>query len=91
MARNATDATDAAEDALTATEFIPADENGLREEGPGVRYLQATGDTGMEIVNEEPHDDDVRNHVFVCDQCGQSEDRASDMGQHLHYDHAISE
>lgn len=77
-------------DAPTATEFIPADENGVRgDQGPGVRYLQATGDKGMEIVNEDPYDDEVLNHVFICDECGHSEDLESDMGHHLHFKHYV--
>jgi hypothetical protein len=73
----------------TATEFIPSDANGIRsDEGPGVRHLRLVPDGhGMEIVNEEPVDDDVRNHVFVCDDCGQSESLESDMAFHLRTEH----
>lgn len=71
------------DDAPTATEFIPADENGLRDEGAGVRYLQATGDKGLEVVNEDPYDDEVLNHVFICDECGHEEDTEDGMGHHL--------
>lgn len=74
----------------TATEFIPAEENGVRaDQGPGVRYLQATKDGGLEIVNEEPYNDEVRNHVFICDECGQSEDLESDMAFHLRTAHSV--
>lgn len=83
-AKNTTD------DAPTATEFIPADENGVRvDEGPGVRYLQATGDKGTEIVNEESYDDEVLNHCYICDECGHEEFSESDMGHHLHFAHVV--
>lgn len=77
-------------DAPTATEFIPAEENGIRDdEGPGVRHLQATGDKGLELVNEEPHDEPIRNRVFICDECGHEEWVETDMAQHLHYKHVL--
>lgn len=75
------------EEVPTATEFIPAAENGIRDEGPGVRYLQLTGDGGLEIVNEEPYNDEVRNHVYICDECGQDEANESDMAFHLRTKH----
>ena len=75
-------------DRPTATEFIPAEENGVRDEGAGVRHLQSTDDGGLEIVTEEPYDDDVRNHVFVCDQCGKSEATEDGMAFHLSINHS---
>lgn len=73
------------DDAPTASEFIPADEvPGPNRTGkPMLRTLQATGDGGLEIVSHEPYDDEVRNHVYVCDQCGSEEDTESGMGLHL--------
>lgn len=80
------------DDAPTATEFIPADENGVRDDqGPGLRYLQATDDGGMEIVNEEPADDEVLNHVYVCDECGHDEPTEDGMAHHLHHRHVVTE
>jgi len=74
-------------DVPTATEFVPETDHSRADEGPGVRHLQATGDGGLEIVSEEPHDDEVLNHVFVCDHCGHAEDLESDMGFHLETAH----
>jgi len=73
-------------DDRTATEFIPADENGVRDEGAGVRHLRGTSDGGLEVLNEEPHDD-VRNHVFVCDGCGHKEQTEDGMAHHIQTKH----
>lgn len=74
-----------ANDVPTATEFIPRE-----GECDDVRYLQATGDGGLEEVNTEPAQSEVKNHVYICDECGQSENLQSDMAFHLdtqHYPH----
>ena len=80
---------DETEQIPTATEFIPADEvPGPNRTGqPMVRIHQATGDGGTELVAHEPYDDTVRNHVYVCDECGHSEDTADGIGFHLDTQH----
>jgi len=80
---------DGTEKAPRATEFIPADEipGPNRTDKPMLRIHQATGDGGLEIVAHEPYDDTVRNHVYVCDECGQSEPNEKDMGFHLETKH----
>jgi len=78
----------ASNDAPTATEFIPADENGYRTDTPaGARRIQATGDGGAEEVAILPCDGDVKNRVFICDECGQSETLDTDMAFHLNTEH----
>jgi len=85
MAQN-TDATDAP----TATEFIPANKiPGPREHDRAqVRGLQRVQNgKGLELVYHEPYDDDIGNHVFVCDQCGHIEDTESGIELHLRTEH----
>lgn len=69
----------------TATEFIPAEENGVRPDSPpGVRYHRLTGE-GMELINEEPAQGPVHDHAFVCDVCGYERPTLLEMGQHLQF------
>lgn len=76
------------DEAQTATEFIPADEvPGTNRTGkPMVRILQAV-DGGVEIAAHEPHDGEVRNHVFVCDECGHDETTEDGISHHLQHNH----
>jgi len=67
----------------TATEFVPRD----GDETDDVRYLAPTRDGGLEELNTEPADDDVRNNVFICDECGHDEAVESDMAAHLVWEH----
>lgn len=69
----------------TATEFIPTDEvpGPDRAEQPMTRTLQATGDGGVELVAHEPYEGTVRNHVYICDQCGHEEATEDGIGHHL--------
>lgn len=80
---------DEAKETPTATEFIPADEISPNRTGkPMVRGLQLVREgRGIEVTYREPYDDEVRNHVFVCDECGQSESLGSDMEFHLRTQH----
>jgi hypothetical protein len=74
----------------TATEFIPQSEapDGHEDAYPMVRYLQRVVDgKGIEVAAHEPAQSTVENHVFVCDECGQSESLASDMEFHLRTQH----
>lgn len=79
------------DDAPTATEFLPEGKPHHRrdDEGPGVRLLRATGDGGLEEVNVEPYDDEVQNHVYICDECGHSEDTEDGIAHHLHHEHVL--
>jgi hypothetical protein len=86
LERNTVDGT---EEAPTAAEFIPAEEvpGPNRTDKPMVRIHQATGDGGLEMVAHEPYDDTVKNHVFVCEECGHDEPTANGMGNHLEHNH----
>jgi len=77
--------TDAPDEARpTATEFIPAEENGIREDSSaGKRTLALTSDKGLEIVAEWPTDDEIENRVYICDECGHDENTESGIGLHL--------
>jgi IS30 family transposase len=77
------------DDAPTATEFIPAEEvPGPNRTGkPMARILQSTGDKGVEVAAHEPYDDDVENHVCICDQCGHEESTEDAIGHHLTTEH----
>lgn len=74
----------------TATEFIPADEvPGPNRSGKAmVRGLQRVRDgKGLELAYHEPHDNPVENHVYICDECGHSEDTEDGIEFHLRTEH----
>jgi hypothetical protein len=75
----------------TATEFIPALEvpGPNRTEQPMVRHLQATGGGGVEVASHEPYDDTVRNHVYICDECGHEAATEDGIGHHLDTEHEV--
>lgn len=73
-------------DKPTATEFVPAEEIPHSDENM-VKILQATEDGGLEVAAHEPYRDMVKNHVYICDQCGHSEDSESSMAKHLQFKH----
>jgi len=81
-------------DTPTATEFIPTDEvaGPNRADKPMVRGLQRVSNgKGVEVAYHEPYDDEVENHVYVCDECGQSENTETDIAFHLRTQHETPE
>lgn len=74
----------------TATEFIPIDDvPGPNRTGkPMVRGLNLAAEgNGVEIAFHEPYDDDVPDHIYICDECGHAEDRESAIADHLRTQH----
>lgn len=74
----------------TATEFIPAEEvPEPNQTGKAmVRGLQRVGDgKGLEVTYDEPHDESVENRVYICDECGHSEDAENAIEHHLRTEH----
>jgi hypothetical protein len=74
----------------TATEFIPTElvPDPNRTGNAMVRTLQRVRNgKGVEIAAHEPYDDEVENHVYVCDECGHSEDTEDGIELHLRTEH----
>jgi len=78
-------------DVPTVTEFIPADQNGVRQEAAGVQHLRPTADGGLEITMAEPANDSIENRVYICDECGHSESQETDIAAHMVWEHGADE
>jgi len=74
------------DDATTVSEFIPADKV-HNDDRPMLKTLQAVEGGGLEEASHEPYDDTVRNHVYICDECGESFDTEDGAAHHTQYNH----
>jgi len=74
------------DDAQTVSEFIPADEV-HNDDRPMLKTLQAVDGGGLEVASHEPYDDTVLNHVYICDDCGESFDTEDAASHHVQYNH----
>jgi hypothetical protein len=90
MAQQTNATAEGAETLPTATEFIPAGEvAGPRDlDKPQARILKRVREgKGLEIASHEPYDDSVKNHVYICDECGHDEPTESGIEHHLRTKH----
>jgi hypothetical protein len=74
----------------TATEFIPKSEvHGQNApDAAMIRGLQRVTDgKGLECAYHEPHHEPVENYVYICDECGHSEDTEDAIEHHLRTEH----